>query len=260
LINFLKFTIVCIYYRNDPKGIVLSKKSLFILTYVSLSACSANHSPNDPLEAINRPIYYTNNVLDHTLLRPTVLAYDKTMPLPVKTGVSNFYRNMGQIPTILNYALQANPDKASTALGRFLINATLGLGGLFDVASELGIASLKQDFGQTFAQWGWKDSTYIVLPIMGPSTFRDGLGYVANVFSSPQYYLLKKPVRNEYFAGYLIDKRLQLTSLDSVVGNAGVDQYSFVRSSYLQNRSYSIGNAANINTKNKDSMMSGPPE
>lgn len=238
---------------------VLSKKSLLILTCLSVSGCSTSKSPNDPLEPINRPIFTVNNVLDHTLLRPTVLAYDKTMPPPVKTSVSNFYRNMAQVPTFLNYVLQATPDKATTALGRFLINGTLGLGGLFDVASELGISSLKQDFGQTFAKWGWKESTYIVIPIIGPSTFRDGLGSLANMFSSPQYYFLKKPTRNEYFAGYLIDKRLQLTSIESVVGNAGVDQYSFVRSSYMQNRSYSMGNPSN-NTKSNDSMMSGPPE
>jgi phospholipid-binding lipoprotein MlaA len=247
---------------RERKDEGLSQKNLLLLTCLYLSACSTtNSSPNDPLEAINRPIFSANNILDHTLLRPTVLVYDKVAPAPIKTGVSNFYRNMGQIQTFFSYVLQFQMDKATTSLGRLLINGTLGLGGIFDVATEMGVSLPKQDFGQTFAKWGWQDSTYIVLPILGPSTVRDGFGYLTNMLTSPPYYLLKRPTRNEYFAGSLIDKRLQLTSLDSVVGNAGVDQYSFVRSSFLQNRNYSLGKTTENNAKNSsESMTSGPPE
>jgi phospholipid-binding lipoprotein MlaA len=259
LINFLKFTIVCIYYR---KGIVLAQKLLFICACLSLSACSTSNDPNDPLEPINRPIFFVNNVLDQTLVRPTTLAFEAVAPLPVKKGMANFYYNMSQTSVFLNCALQGKPDQATTTLARFLINATLGIGGIFDVAGELGVGSYREDFGKTFASWGWKNSTYVVIPLIGPSTIRDGIGYTVSMYSAPQYYLLSKKARNEYFAGYLIDKRRQLSKIESVLDNAGVDQYAFVRSSFMQNRAYALDDdgSGKASTKSNDLMMSGPPE
>lgn len=131
---------------------------------------------SDPLEGANRRIYKFNAQLDRYVLLPIVDTYEEVVPGILRRRVSAFFQNLGEIAIFTNSVLQANPDKASPTIGRFMINSTVGLLGLFDVATELGVPRQKADFGQTLGTWGLDTGPYLVLPALGPSNLRDTVG------------------------------------------------------------------------------------
>lgn len=191
-------------------------------------------SPEDPWEGLNRPIYAFNDVFDRILLRPVAKGYVALTPRPLRTGVSNFFANLQQPVTALNLVLEGHPGQAGTALGRFLMNATLGFGGLLDPASSVDIPLRSRDFGQTLAQWGWADSRYLVLPIFGPTTLRDALGKANGTSVSPVTWLATRQ------SGYVsilygIDARAAVLPFESMLKGAS-DPYLLIRDAYLQRR------------------------
>lgn len=194
----------------------------------------ANGSPLDPWEGFNRKVYAFNNVLDRALLRPVAKGYATVTPRVVRKGVSNFFGNLQQPVSALNLLLQGHPGQAGTALGRFLMNATLGLGGVLDPATEAGIPLRQRDFGQTFAQWGWQDSRYLVLPIFGPGTVRDGFGKGVNTTVSPISWLARREGA-EVSILYGVDARASVLPFESFMQDAA-DPYLLVRDAYLQRR------------------------
>jgi phospholipid-binding lipoprotein MlaA len=211
---------------------------LSLLTVALLSGC-ASTSNKDPLEGLNRGIYKFNDVADKAVVKPIAGAYKGVIPSPVRTGVGNFFSNLGEVVTVINDLLQFKFDKALTDAGRFAINTTFGIGGLVDWASMDGIEKRKEDFGQTLAYWGWQDSAYLVLPFLGPSTLRDAGGFVVDsAIFDPVYYVDHVPTRSKLLITKVVDLRAQYLPGSDLLDEAALDPYIFMRDAYLQRREH----------------------
>ena len=202
------------------------------------SPAMADDTPGDPLEGFNRAMFAVNEGIDMVAMKPIAQAYDYAVPLPAKAGVGNFFGNIADLRNVLNNALQGKLGDAGNDLGRLLINSTVGIFGLFDVASEIGLERHDEDFGQTLAVWGWDNSDYLFWPFLGPRTVRDTAGWVVDVYTDPTWYTLNKSVavRNSLVALPFVDVRASLLPSDKVVEEAALDKYAFVRDAYLQSR------------------------
>ena len=191
--------------------------------------------PHDPLETVNRGIYSFNEVADHYVLRPVAKGYDKVMPSFARTGVGNFFDNLFYPTTLLNDLLQLKLVQMGQDFSRFVINTTIGLGGLLDIATPTGIPKHDEDFGQTLGYWGVGEGWYLMLPLLGPSDNRDLVGRGADVFTSPLYYVDDDRVTYGLAGLDAIDTRAALLPADAVLEQQ-LDRYVFVRTIYLQNR------------------------
>ena len=204
-----------------------------------MAGCATNSDPNyDPLEPLNRDIFAFNQSVDKVFVRPIVYAYQKVTPNFMQRGVSNFFDNLRELPTIANDLLQIKPGYAVKDSTRFLINSTFGLAGFVDVASMLGVERHKEDFGQTLHNWGFKNSTYIVLPFFGPSTFRDTVGFAIDYSAFSVFPYLKKSERYWLLGGDYLDQRSRMSRHGKVLEAVGIDQYVLVRNAYLQHRRF----------------------
>jgi phospholipid-binding lipoprotein MlaA len=207
-----------------------------VLAAALLGGC-ATQANKDPLEGLNRGIYKFNDTVDKAAFKPIAGAYKAVAPPFVRTGVSNFFSNLGDIVTVINDLLQFKFSKAMTDAGRVAINSTFGIAGLVDWASMDGIEKRSEDFGQTLSYWGWENSAYIVLPLLGPSTWRDTGGLIVDsVYLDPVYYVSDVPTRNELLATRAIDKRSQYLPGSDLLDEAALDPYVFMRDAYLQRR------------------------
>lgn len=195
----------------------------------------------DPWEGLNRKVHSFNNAIDRTVARPLALAYVEVVPRPVRLGVSNFFSNLGQPISALNALLQGKPVQAGQSLGRFMMNSTLGIGGIFDPASDANLPNRSEDFGQTLGVWGWRRSRYVELPLFGPRTVRDVFGLVGDAPLSPIRQIGDDPSRIFLQGLQLVDVRTQLLAIDGMMEGA-VDEYALYRDSWLQRRNYQIGN------------------
>ncbi len=217
----------------------LSLLTLFILGSMAIST-SAYSSDNDPLEPMNRAIFGFNEIVDDNILEPVAKGYRYVTPDPVERSVSNFFNNLGEINTIINSALQMKLDKTIASSSRLVINSTVGVLGLFDVATSLGIEREREDFGQTLGFYGISSGPYLVLPFFGPSSFRDAPGFYADVMMeksiSPVYTELHHEERQVIQATNVIDTRANLLKATKILDTAAKDKYIFLRESYLQRR------------------------
>lgn len=205
----------------------------------SLPAPAQSPVAYDPWEKFNRKVHAFNNAVDRAVARPLARAYTAAVPRPVRLGVSNFFDNLRQPLTMVNQLLQGRPRDATQTFGRFVLNSTLGIGGLFDPASDLKMKRRSEDFGQTLGTWGWKRSRYVELPFFGPRTVRDVLGLAGDMPLSPVSKIEDDKTRIFLQGLNLVDTRAQLLSLDSLREGA-VDDYALVRDSWLQRRNYQI--------------------
>lgn len=195
------------------------------------------HNDVDPWEGFNRKVFTFNDWFDGALLKPTAKVYDTFTPQFVRSGVGNFFSNLGELPTIANDILQGKFGRAASASGRFLINSTLGLAGTVDVASELGVEHHEEDFGQTLAVWGAPSGPYLVLPFLGPSTVRDTGALVGDWNTDVMSHVDDVQTRNSLRAIEIVDLRAGLlTAEELMIG----DRYVFMRDAYLQSRDYEI--------------------
>lgn len=188
----------------------------------------------DPWEPFNRRMHAVNSVLDKAILRPVARGYVKVTPKPIRTGVANFFDNLQQPVTALNLVLQGRPRGAAQSLGRFGLNVTVGLLGLFDPATHAGLPRHDRDFGQTLALWGWDSSRYLVLPVFGPGTVRDTVGKGVATRVSPVSWLAEQEGA-EFSILYGINARASVLSVDAFLADAE-DEYLLVRDAYLQRR------------------------
>jgi phospholipid-binding lipoprotein MlaA len=207
-----------------------------------LSGCATTGgTPGDPYEKFNRKMWSLDESLDKHIAKPVAKGYRTVMPSPLRHGLSNMLENVTEPFTVINAALQGKPIRALNAFGRFLINTTIGFGGFRDVASKVGYKATPEDLGQTFAVWGAKNSSYLVLPLYGPSTIRDGLGTVASQWVDPFHI-----VTNHYLSFWpsagltvfeFVDARANLidTGADTLL-ETSADSYAVTRSAYLQRR------------------------
>jgi phospholipid-binding lipoprotein MlaA len=216
---------------------VRAKKLVGAALVVSmLAGCATSGNPKDPLEGFNRAMFAFNDALDAVAIKPVAQGYEAVMPAPLRTGVTNFFANIADLFIGINNLLQGKPEQALSDLGRVVINSTIGILGLFDVASEAGLEKHEEDFGQTFGRWGVGDGAYLVLPFFGPRTVRDTVGLALDVKTDPVAHLSDVATRNSLLALRLIDNRADLLPADKVIEQAALDKYSYVRDGYLQRR------------------------
>lgn len=193
--------------------------------------------PEDPWEGFNRRVFAFNDVLDRYALKPVATGYKTITPQPVQTGVGNFFSNLGEIRTAINSLLQGKPANAGLATSRFLINSTVGVGGLLDYATHMEITAEREDFGQTLAVWGWEDSRYLVLPLLGPRTLRDASGFPLDAAAHPITYMDDHQLRAGLTALDIVHLRAGLLDQESLIRG---DRYRFIRDAYLQRRQFEI--------------------
>ncbi len=191
----------------------------------------------DPFIDINRFVFGFNEYFDNLLLRPVAIAYVNFVPPPMRAGVNNFFGNVDDLNTMANNLLQGKIGDAISDCGRILINSTVGIGGLIDVASELGLEKHQEDFGQTLGVWGVEPGPYVVLPIFGASSVRDTFGFVIDSFANPVYYLEDDKIRVSTYGVERVDWRMDLMQAEALVTG---DSYLFVREAQFQNREYQV--------------------
>lgn len=201
-----------------------------------LAGSALAEDPRDPFEGFNRAVFSFNEGLDAALIRPVAKGYDTVLPGPVRTGVSNFYNNIGDLFISVNSLLQGKPADAVGDAARFIFNSTFGIAGIFDVASEMGIEKHEEDFGQTFGRWGAEPGAYLVLPIYGPRNVRDAFGLAFDVSADPVGGVDHVPTRNTLTALRLVNERANLLPADKIIAEAALDKYSYLRDAYLQRR------------------------
>jgi len=234
------------------KAFFLNFCSIFcIIASTGCATLDGPADPNDPLESYNRAIYKFNDTFDTYLLKPVAQGYDAITPAPIQKGISNFFSNLDDVLVIVNDLFQFKFIQAASDTGRFLVNSTLGLFGLIDWASDMGLEKHNEDFGQTLGHWGVPSGPYFILPFIGPSTIRDASGYAVDVsYFDPIY----KEVENGYpvssrknenavwtmTAIKAIDIRANLLKGEKVMDEAALDRYVFLREAYLQRRKYLV--------------------
>lgn len=218
-----------------PSSSLLCLASFAALLF--LSACATAPDRRDPLEPFNREMFQFNQDFDEKIARPLAELYRDTVPLQVRKGVRNFFANLGDVIVFVNDALQMKWHEALNDAGRVMVNTTLGLGGLRDVASELGVEKRNEDFGQTLGYWGLPAGPYLVLPILGPSTFpRDTAGLVGDFYAWPVSHMEDAAVARGLGVLRFLQARSDLLGTESVLEQAALDRYVFVRDAYLQRR------------------------
>ncbi|WP_280540049.1 VacJ family lipoprotein [Chromohalobacter sp. 11-W] len=194
-------------------------------------------NPDDPWEGYNRKVFAFNDTLDRYALKPIAQGYDYVTPEPVQSGVGNFFSNLGEIGTTVNSVLQWKWGNAGVASGRFVVNSILGIGGILDPASRMGLVEREEDFGQTLATWGVGEGPYVVLPVLGGRTLRHTSGLPVDWYTDPVTYVEEDSVRYGLRFVDLIDTRAGLLDREELISG---DRYSFIRDAYLQNRRYEV--------------------
>ena len=206
---------------------------------------------NDPFEDLNRDIFIFNEKLDEKLLKPAALTYRKVTPQFARTGVTNFFNNLEEIDTTINQVLQGEIKYAFNDASRFVINSTIGLLGLIDVASKLGLERHEEDFGQTLGVWGFNSGPYIMLPFLGPSNPRDLLSRPISSFLSGTFAMEDNDVKLTLIGIDALETRERLLDAETLIIG---DKYIFVKDAYVQSREYEINNGSTENDEFLDDM------
>lgn len=211
---------------------------LFALLWLSLmlTGCASTRNPKDPFEGFNRAMFSFNDTLDRNALKPVATGYRKVTPEPVQIGVGNFFSNLADVWTAVNNLLQLKVKDGASDVVRVAINSTVGIAGLIDVGSKLGLPKHKEDFGQTLGHWGVPAGPYLVLPLFGASTVRDTVALPVDFKGDPWAYKYPVRWRNAGSALRLVDTRAAVLDAYDLVEEAALDRYEFVRDAFLQRR------------------------
>lgn len=207
--------------------------SLVVSCAACASAAEQTAGPSDPYESVNRSIFAFNDALDRNVIAPLSIGYRAVTPNFAERGVRNFFANLYDFNGTLNAVLQGRFVEAGRDGGRFVVNSTVGMLGVVDVASEMGIAPYRTDFGHTLALWGMDSGPYLMIPFFGPRTIRSGTGFVVDTVASVQWSLDSAGLRAGLFALEVIDNRAALTDAEQLISG---DRYIFIRDIYLQTR------------------------
>ncbi|HFD79626.1 MAG TPA: VacJ family lipoprotein [Gammaproteobacteria bacterium] len=213
--------------------------SALLLLSLLLPGCavrSPQQEASDPLEPFNRFVYMFNDVLDRTVMKPVARRYQKYVPPPARTGVRNFFNNLYEPITVVNNTLQGKPGEAAGDLMRFGFNSVFGVFGLVDVSTDWGLPHHVEDFGQTFAVWGFGEGWYLMLPLLGPSNVRDGIGLLPEYKLSLLSNNTSGTTRYAAYALKFVSKRADLLSATNVLETSSLDEYVQVREAYRQQR------------------------
>jgi len=220
---------------------IMSRRFLrlsLLATLVGLSGCATTGgSPGDPLEGYNRAMFGFNEGVDKAIIKPLASGYRTVMPEFARTGVTNFFANLGDLWIGINNILQGKVGAGASDFGRFAMNSTIGILGLFDVASNAGLEKHNEDFGQTLGRWGVGGGAYVVLPLLGSSNVRDGFSrLVVDWHGDPVWYVGNIPTRNELLGVRGVDDRANLLDVSRLAEEAALDHYAYVRDAFLQRR------------------------
>jgi phospholipid-binding lipoprotein MlaA len=193
-------------------------------------------NPIDPLEPFNRSVFRFNEGVDRAVLRPVATAYRDTLPLMVRTGVSNFFGNLGDVWSLANNVMQLKLQNSAETFMRLNVNTIFGLGGLLDIASEAGIERHREDFGQTLGRWGVPTGPYVVLPLLGPSTVRDTAALPVDHYGDVLSVVHDIGARNSLYALRVVDERATFLRAGQMLDEIALDKYSFTRDAFMQHR------------------------
>ena len=209
---------------------------LALATLAGGCASVQNPDPRDPLEGFNRAVYNFNDGFDRAVAKPVATAYRDVLPNPVRNGVRNFFSNIADLLIGVNNLLQGKPEDALTDWMRFAVNTTFGAVGIADWATDMGLEKHDEDFGQTFGRWGAGSGPYLVLPFLGPSDVRDGVGTGFDMYTDPVSNHTPVDERNSAITLRLVSKRADLLGASRLLEQAALDPYAFLRDAYLQRR------------------------
>lgn len=203
-----------------------------------LSACATGPNANvhDPLEPFNRKVYGVNDAVDRAVIQPVATVYRDALPSPVRSGVMNFFANWQDVWSGINNAFQFKGLESVESFMRFGVNTVFGLGGVFDVASEMRIERHTKDFGHTLGYWGVGPGPYLVLPLLGPSTVRDTAASPIDMQGEFVSHVDHVPTRNSATAVHLISRRSRLLDATRMLDEVALDPYTFTRDAFLQRR------------------------
>ncbi|WP_299021858.1 VacJ family lipoprotein [uncultured Tepidimonas sp.] len=230
----------------NPEMVIRWRRSgaaMLAVAAIAISGCATgpDANPRDPLEPLNRGVYQFNEAVDTAVLRPVAQGYVAVVPSPVRTGVGNFFANLRDAWSALNAALQARPQPAAENFMRFSVNTFLGLGGVLDIASEMGIPRTTLDFGHTLGRWGVPSGPYLVLPLLGPSSVREAVALPIDRRGDPVSQGVDDvATRNGAQALRLVDTRASLLRAGELLEQAALDKYGFTRDAYLARRQRQI--------------------
>lgn len=215
-----------------------------LILLIGLAGCATTErtgppNPADPWEDANRNIYAFNDTLDRNVFIPVAEAYAFVVPQPVRTCINNIFLNLGEVWSFINSNLQGRHEDAINTFGRFMLNSTMGLGGCFDLASANGARRISNDFGVTLGVWGVDSGPFVVLPIIGASTVRDGAGRAIDLYVNQVQWgqlVTNIDLRNSLYGLELVDRRESLLDVTKTIDRTALDRYSFIRDAYLQRR------------------------
>lgn len=219
--------------------------AVLLMALIAAGGCTAGGGAlrtapqTDPWEPLNRPIYAVNDALDRYTLKPIARGYQTVMPAFMRTGVSNFTNNLSAPASALNTLLQGKPVGAFSELARFIVNTSIGIGGLVDVATACGLERHDEDFGQTLAVWGVPDGPFVMIPFLGPSSMRDALALPVDWVTNVQFWIEDSSPRDKINGVRLLDRRYRLLPAERLL-EGSADPYVTLRESYLQNRRFKI--------------------
>jgi phospholipid-binding lipoprotein MlaA len=219
----------------------LSRLLGIVACAAGLGGCAtmtAPTSPSDPFEPWNRAMYDVHQVIDGNFVKPVAQAYVDYTPKPIQQTIRNFFGNIDDLMSAITGLMSGQLDLAGNDLGRVIVNTLFGIGGLIDVASDGGIPKGDWDYGLAFGTWGFPQGPYLFVPLLGPTTVRDGTGWVARAYTGPLGYLSDVPARNVLYGFDALDSRAEALQTESVVNQAALDRYTFIRRAYLQRRQY----------------------
>lgn len=207
-----------------------------LILFASGCATGPNADRRDPLEPLNRAVFSFNDTADRVVLKPVATGYKKVIPYEARRGVSNFFDNLRDAWSAVNQVLQLKGEAAVTSFARFLVNSTLGIVGIMDVASDMGMERQTEDFGQTLGYWGVGPGPYIVLPLLGPSTLRDTFASPVDAYGNLIQSIQDAATREGLQVLKLVDRRARLLSATNMVDQVALDPYLFSRDVFLQMR------------------------
>ncbi|MFW5969871.1 MAG: VacJ family lipoprotein [Halofilum sp. (in: g-proteobacteria)] len=217
-----------------------ARRLALIALCVLLSGCATapdrGGEPNDPLEPVNRRVHAFNQVFDRNIAQPVARGYNAVLPRPVNHGISNFFRNLGDVGVLVNSALQLKPRATVITANRLMINTTFGIAGVIDVAGRMGARRQDEDFGQTLGYWGVDAGPYLVLPFLGPSSARDGTGLLVDTAWDPVHAVDDGGVEVGLSVLRIVDTRARLLGTSRLLETAAVDSYSYTRDAWLRRR------------------------
>ena len=195
---------------------------------------------NDPLQSFNKPVFAMNDAFDTVLFKPLAQGYNAVTPKPIRDGVTNFFSNLNEIDNAINNLFQGKPDKFAISVGRLAINSTLGIGGIVDVASRMGLQHSPEDLGQTVGYYGAGSGAYLVLPLLGSSSIRDVPGRIVSMYLNPLAWLDDISFRNIMVGINAVDSRSNLLAKEEIAREISDDKYTLYKDAFLEEREFEI--------------------